>query len=167
MKDEFFKITIPCSDKEGRVFYNSTADYELTPREESIFSDELLATLLEKNIEEEYKKAKEEEKQEELERRRAAINHFISSIDKVIFNKNATIVLWYNGEKTVVKCQEGDTFDKEKGLALCIIKYMFGNIGYYNEIFKSFNLDKEKTEYTPSKKALHKSLKSIWKVLFR
>ena len=38
-------------------------------------------------------------------------------IEKVIFNDPATIVIWADGSKTVVKCQEGDVFDKEKGLA--------------------------------------------------
>jgi len=41
---------------------------------------------------------------------------------KVIFNPPATIVIWEDGTKTVVKCMEGDTYDAEKGLALCYMK---------------------------------------------
>ena len=41
-------------------------------------------------------------------------------IKKVIFNDPATIVFWNDGSKTVVKCQEGDIFDPEKGLAMAI-----------------------------------------------
>lgn len=56
-------------------------------------------------------------------------------IKKVIFNDPATIVLWSNGEKTVVKCGDGEAFDPEKGLAMAIVKYAYGNKGnYYNEI---------------------------------
>ena len=56
-------------------------------------------------------------------------------IEKVIFNNPATIVLWSNGEKTVVKCGDGEVFDPEKGLAMAIVKYVYGNKGnYYNEI---------------------------------
>lgn len=56
-------------------------------------------------------------------------------IVKVIFNDPATIVLWSNGEKTVVKCGDGEAFDPEKGLAMAIVKYVYGNKGnYYNEI---------------------------------
>ena len=61
-----------------------------------------------------------------------------AEIEKVIFNEPATIVLWKDGTKTVVKCQEGDTFDKEKGLALCICKKAFGNKGNFNEVFKKY-----------------------------
>lgn len=46
------------------------------------------------------------------------------NISKVIFNDPATIVLWDDGTKTVVKCSEDDAFDAEKGLAFAIIKRM-------------------------------------------
>ena len=46
---------------------------------------------------------------------------------KVIFNPPATIVLWEDGQKTVVKCSENDEYDYEKGLALCFMKRALGN----------------------------------------
>lgn len=57
-------------------------------------------------------------------------------IKQIIFNKPATIILWRNGDKTVVKCQKGDKFDKEKGIALCFMKYVLGNKSNFNEIIK-------------------------------
>ena len=57
---------------------------------------------------------------------------------RVIFNKPYTIVIWKDGTKTMVKCDEEDTYDKEKGLALCYVKKMFGNNGKYYDIFKKF-----------------------------
>ena len=59
-------------------------------------------------------------------------------IEKVIFNDPATIVIWKDGTKTVVKCQEGDVYDEEKGLALCISKKALGNKGNFNEVFKKW-----------------------------
>lgn len=59
-------------------------------------------------------------------------------IKNVIFNDPATIVIWGDGTKTVVKCQPGDTYDKEKGLALCIAKKYLGNKGNFNEVFKKW-----------------------------
>ena len=59
-------------------------------------------------------------------------------IEKVIFNDPATIVYWKDGTKTVVKCQDGDVYDKEKGLAMAIVKKLFGNKGNYNKIFKKY-----------------------------
>ena len=61
-----------------------------------------------------------------------------SLIKKVIFNDPATIVIWSDNSKTVVKCQEGDTYDAEKGLALCIAKKYLGNKGNFNEVFKKW-----------------------------
>lgn len=58
-------------------------------------------------------------------------------IKNVIFNDPATIVFWMDGTKTVVKCQEGDIFDPEKGLAMAISKKALGNKGNYcNQIKK-------------------------------
>lgn len=62
----------------------------------------------------------------------------VTEIVRVIFNDPATIVIWNDGTKTVVKCQEGDTYDAEKGLALCISKKYFGNKGNFNEVFKKW-----------------------------
>ena len=59
-------------------------------------------------------------------------------ISKVIFNDPATIVFWTDDTKTIVKCQKGDRYDKELGLAMAIAKKTYGNTGNYNEIFKKF-----------------------------
>lgn len=67
-------------------------------------------------------------------------------IKDVIFNDPATIVFWADGTKTVVKCQEDDIFDPEKGLAMAISKKALGNKGNYcNEIKKWLPKDKEAT----------------------
>ena len=55
----------------------------------------------------------------------------IPEIKNVIFNDPATIVFWEDGTKTVVKCQDGDEFDPEKGLAMAIAKKAYGNKGSY------------------------------------
>lgn len=59
-------------------------------------------------------------------------------IDRVIYNGPATIVFWDDGDKTVVKCHEGDTYDKEKGLAFACMKKMYGNKGKWNDILREF-----------------------------
>jgi len=57
---------------------------------------------------------------------------------KVIFNDPATIVIWGDGTKTVVKCQDGERFDPEKGLALCFMKKACGNKSNFNNSFKEW-----------------------------
>lgn len=60
-----------------------------------------------------------------------------NDIKDVIFNDPATIVFWVDGSKTVVKCQKGETFDPEKGLAMAISKKVLGNdYGYYETFAK-------------------------------
>lgn len=63
-------------------------------------------------------------------------------VKKVIFNKPATIVIWADGTKTVVKCQKDkngkyEKYDKEKGLALCYMKKALGNESNYYNVIKN------------------------------
>lgn len=77
---------------------------------------------------------------------REAFNHegpLIPKIKKVIFNNPATIVLWKDGTKTVVKCGEEDHFDPEKGLAMAIAKKALGNKWSYYNIFKKWIAEDE------------------------
>lgn len=60
------------------------------------------------------------------------------TIQAVIFNAPATVVIWADGTKTVVKCQDGDTYSKETGLAMAIAKKSLGNKGNFNEVFKKW-----------------------------
>lgn len=69
----------------------------------------------------------------------------IPPITNVIFNDPATIVFWADKTKTVVKCEENDIYDPEKGLAMAIVKKMLGNQGnYYNTIKKWLPEEKPK-----------------------
>lgn len=66
----------------------------------------------------------------------------LPEIKKVKYNAPATIVFWEDNTKTVVKCQKGDTYSKEMGLAMAIAKKAYGNKGRFNKIFKKW-LDNE------------------------
>lgn len=52
-------------------------------------------------------------------------------VDKVMVHGPALIVFWKDKSKTVVKCAN-EEFDLEKGIAMALIKRMFGNKGNYN-----------------------------------
>ena len=62
----------------------------------------------------------------------------VIGIKEVIFNNPATIILWEDGTKTVVKCGKNDTYDPEKGMAMAICKKLMGNKGSYNNVFKKW-----------------------------
>lgn len=66
-------------------------------------------------------------------------------IKDVIFHDPATIVEWEDGSKTVVKTQDGEHYDPEKGLAMAIAKKAMGNKRDYYNVFKHY-LKKVETE---------------------
>lgn len=53
---------------------------------------------------------------------------------EVKFSGPATIILWEDGTKTVVKCQEDDVFNEYTGVLTCFAKKMFGNKANFNNI---------------------------------
>lgn len=86
------------------------------------------------------------------------LSQFSSTFDyeKVIFNDPATIVIWSDGTKTVVKCKPEDVFDPEKGLALCFMKKALGNKGSFNEVLK-----KEVTKYQEERKTIENYIREM------
>lgn len=59
-----------------------------------------------------------------------------NAIKKVIFNDPATIILWNDGTKTVVKVSGNDTYDKERGFLMCYLKGIVGNKTLLKELDK-------------------------------
>lgn len=85
-------------------------------------------------------------------------------IKKVHFNPPATVVLWADGSKTVVKAQEGDDYDPEKGLAMAISKKALGNKGNFNDVFKK-HLELYYEEQKKSADYMDKLWKEFYKTL--
>ena len=74
-------------------------------------------------------------------------------IKNVIFSGPCTIVQWSDGDKTIVRCENED-FDKEKGLAMAIVKKLFGtneSKSNYNAIFKKWIQEEEVPEFLNKK----------------
>jgi hypothetical protein len=63
---------------------------------------------------------------------------YIPEIKTVHFNYPATVVIWEDGTKTIVKCQQDDFYSPETGLALCIAKKALGNKSNFNNEFKKW-----------------------------
>jgi hypothetical protein len=62
----------------------------------------------------------------------------IPEIKDIVFNPPATIVFWTDNTKTVVKCQNDEEFDPEKGITMAFFKKMHGNKGHYFEEIKKW-----------------------------
>lgn len=69
-----------------------------------------------------------------------------SDIKNVIFNDPATIVFWMDDTKTVVKAQDDEPFDPEKGLAMAISKKALGNQGNYYNVFTKWCPEEEEID---------------------
>lgn len=86
------------------------------------------------------------------------------TIKNVIFNDPATIVMWSDGTKTVVKCGENDIFDPEKGIAMCCMKKLLGTnktgSNYIDKVQEYF--DKYDEDYTKECKTVGDILSSIF-----
>lgn len=83
----------------------------------------------------------------EIEKRRKEIIE-MNTPKKIIFNEPATVVFWKDGSKTVAKAHN-ETFDPEKGLAMCYAKKALGD-GY--EASKKIE-SLVKKYYTPKQEA--------------
>lgn len=67
----------------------------------------------------------------------------LSTVKNIIINPPATIVFWNDGTKTVCKCAEGDTFDPEKGIAMCFFRKMLGSPSQVRKFMKQWVKDYE------------------------
>ena len=67
-------------------------------------------------------------------------------IKNVYFNDPATVVIWNDGTKTIVRCSENDFYDPEKGLAMAIVKKVYGNDNRFHKIFKKWLPDEDDAE---------------------
>ena len=70
----------------------------------------------------------------------------LTGIKKVIFNGCATIVVWVDGSKTVVKLMEGDDYDPEKAIMMCVMEKMIGSKGGVKRFFKKWIPEEDTSE---------------------
>lgn len=125
-------VKLPTEEEVKEQIKAAIQDYDNS----RFFSDDILGELLEDKIKENLEKIKAELERKDKRDKKRNINNFILKIKKVEFNNPWTIVFWRGGDVTRVRCQAGEPYDAEKGLAMAIIKHLFGDISYYNEIFK-------------------------------
>lgn len=72
------------------------------------------------------------------------------AFEKIIFNDPATIVIWADGTRTVVKACKGDKFDKGVGLKTALLQRVFGK-GIDKEINKIVDEDNKREKENQNK----------------
>lgn len=65
---------------------------------------------------------------------------------KIIHNGPATVVIWGDGEKTVVKLMEGDTYDEYAAFTAALAKRIFGTTGYVKRMLKDVTVEQIKKD---------------------
>ena len=51
----------------------------------------------------------------------------VPAIKRIVYHDPATIVFWQDGTKTVVKCMDGEPFEKYAGFCAALAKKVFGS----------------------------------------
>jgi hypothetical protein len=54
-------------------------------------------------------------------------NNYKETPDHIIFNGVTTICIFHDGTKVISRPQNGEKFDRETGVAMCIAKYVYGS----------------------------------------
>ena len=73
------------------------------------------------------------------------------TIKKIMYKPPATIVFWNDGTKTVAVCEKEDTYNRELGFALCVLKKKYGNKKVHDMLDKYVH---NATEYSKSDGAM-------------
>lgn len=81
--------------------------------------------------------------------------------EKVIFSGRATIAFWPDGTKTVVKCKIGDFWDQQTGIAMAVLKKLYGTSdskgNYWKNLVKDINIVSDEPKKKKKKKSEPKS----------
>lgn len=66
------------------------------------------------------------------------------NVDRVIFHNPATIIFWKNGDKTVVKCAENETYNEYAGFCAAVAKQVFRTNSAVSRIVRNAYREPEK-----------------------
>jgi len=78
----------------------------------------------------------------------------VPDIDRVTFNPPATIIFWEDGTKTVVKCAEGQLFERYAGFSASVMKKLFGSTANAKDVMEQCDVDNWKRAMEEEKERL-------------
>lgn len=83
----------------------------------------------------------------------------MNNIERVEFYPPATKLILKNGKEFISVAQDGDEFDKERGVQECLMQYFFGDKSYHTFIRSLIKKDEKEQEIKEKKKADEKAIK--------
>ena len=89
------------------------------------------------------------------------VKNTIPGIRDVIFSGPATVIIWDDDTKTVVKQQINDVYSEETGFAMCIAKKALGNKGRFNEVFKQWIPGYGEEENNPEREVFRRKFRDL------
>lgn len=65
----------------------------------------------------------------------------LPEIDRLIYSGNKTIIIWKDGDKTIVSCGEGEQFDQYTGFCAAVVKKVFGSTTAAKKVMNTLKKD--------------------------
>ena len=62
----------------------------------------------------------------------------LPAINRLIYSGGKTIIIWGDGDKTIVSCGEGEDFDHYTGFCAAIVKKVFGSTTAAKKVMNNF-----------------------------
>lgn len=84
---------------------------------------------------------------------------------KVIFDREATIVCWEDGSKTVIEQAMCESFDPDKNLALAIAKKYYGNDDSYQDVLKKWIPKKHRLTVFEFSAKYHFTMREVYQMI--
>lgn len=76
----------------------------------------------------------------------------LPAIDRLIYNGNKTIIIWTDGDKTIVSCGESECFDHYAGFCAAVVKKVFGSTSAAKKVMNTLAKD---FQYSQSNKKMN------------
>lgn len=74
-------------------------------------------------------------------RMRKRYTDHLPEIDRLIYSGNKTIIIWKDGDKTIVSCGEGEQFDQYTGFCTAVVKKVFGSTTAAKKVMNTLKKD--------------------------
>lgn len=74
-------------------------------------------------------------------RMRKRYTDHLPEIDRLIYSGNKTIIIWKDGDKTIVSCGEGEQFDQYTGFCAAVVKKVFGSTTAAKKVMNTLKKD--------------------------
>lgn len=89
---------------------------------------------------------------------KASGKYSVPGIKNFVCNGNTCVIVWEDGERTLARCGEGETFDRYTGFMACVCKRLFGGTTTAKKLMNQKDADYQRVlRETEAQKAKEKA----------